>query len=196
MTPKNLYKIRRTQKLGPDRLITLRDKQVRQIHDQDKTIEWIEEFYTELYDSEQSTIIYTDPKDVPEILSWEVEAALRAMKNGTATSNDHINIKTLKAGEDTISKTLAKLYTKCLSERRIPTAWKNARMVIIFKKGSKKDLKNYRPICLLSTIYKVLTKILMKRLEKTLNENYLRFAVDTYTYVLINHMNYIKYYRK
>ena len=43
-------------------------------------------------------------------------------ENGTATGNDHINIETLKAGEDTISKTLAKLYTKCLSERRIHTA--------------------------------------------------------------------------
>ena len=52
-----------------------------------------------------------------------------------ATGNDHINIDTLKAGEDTISKTLAKLYTKCLSERRIPTAWKNAKMVINFQVG-------------------------------------------------------------
>ena len=68
------------------------------------------------------------------------------MKNGTATGNDHINIERLKAGEGTTSKTLAKLYIKCLSERRIPTAWKNAKMVIIFKKGNKKDLKNYRPI--------------------------------------------------
>ena len=49
--------------------------------------------------------------------SWEVEAAIRDMKNGTVTGNDHINIDTLIAGEDTISKTLAKLYTKCLSER-------------------------------------------------------------------------------
>ena len=47
------------------------------------------------------------------------------MKNVTATGNKHTHIDTLKAGEDTISKILAKLYTKCLSERRIPTAWKN-----------------------------------------------------------------------
>ena len=44
-------------------------------------------------------------------------------------------------------------------------------MVIIFKKGNKKDLNNYRWLCLLSNIYKVLTKVLTKRREKTLNEN-------------------------
>ena len=71
------------------------------------------------------------------------------MKNGTETGNDHINIETLKEGEDAISKTYAKLYTKCLSKRRIPTAWKNVKMVITFK-ANKKDFKNYRPI--LSTI--------------------------------------------
>ena len=102
MASKNLKKDRRTQKLGKDRLITFLDNQGREIRDQDKIIERIDEFYTELYDSEQSTIIHTDPKEVPEITSWEVGAALRDMKNGTATGNDHINIETLKAGEDTI----------------------------------------------------------------------------------------------
>ena len=91
------------------------------------------------------------------------------MKNGTATGNDHnINIETLKAREGNISETPAKLYTNGLSERRIPTVWKSAKMVIIF---NKRDLKNYSPICLLSNIYKVLTKVLTKRLEKTLDEN-------------------------
>ena len=59
---KSLRKVRRTHKLARPRLTTLLDKQVRKIHDQDKIIEIIEEFYTELYDSEQSTIIHTDPK--------------------------------------------------------------------------------------------------------------------------------------
>ena len=44
---------------------------------QEKIIERIEEFYTKLYDSEQSTVIHTDPEEVPEITSWEVEAPLR-----------------------------------------------------------------------------------------------------------------------
>ena len=46
-----------------------------------------------------------------------------------------------------------------LSERRIPTAWKKAKMMIIFKKENKKDLKSYITLFLLSNIYKVLTKV-------------------------------------
>ena len=102
---------------------------------------------------------------------------------------------TLKAGEDIIAKTLAKLYTTCLTERRIPTAWKNAKMTIIFKKGNKKDLLNYRPICLLSNIYKVLKNVLTKRLEKTLDENQPREQVGfrsgystTYHILVINQL--------
>ena len=53
--------------------------------------------------------------------SREVGAALRDMKNG-------------------------KMYTKCLSERRIPTACKNAKILILFKKGTMKNTKMYNPI--------------------------------------------------
>ena len=79
------------QKLDQDRLITLLDNQGREIHDHDEMIERIEEFDTKLYDSEQSTIIHINPKEIPEITWWEVEGALRDMKNGTATRNHYTN---------------------------------------------------------------------------------------------------------
>ena len=44
-------------------------------------------------------------------------------------------------------------------------------MVIFFKKGNTKDIKNYRPICFLSNMYKLFTKIITTRLEKKLDEN-------------------------
>ena len=44
-------------------------------------------------------------------------------------------------------------------------------MVIFFKKGNRKYIKNYRPICLLSNTYKLFTKIITTRLEKKLDEN-------------------------
>ena len=45
-------------------------------------------------------------------------------------------------------------------------------MVIFFKKGNRKDIKNYRPVCLLSNMYtNMFTKIITTRLEKKLDEN-------------------------
>ena len=82
MTSKSLKKNPRTQKLSQYRLITLLDKQGRENHDQDKIIEIIDDIYSDLYDSKQSTTIHTDPKYVQEIASWEEEAALRDMQNG------------------------------------------------------------------------------------------------------------------
>ena len=43
-------------------------------------MERIEEFYSELYDSDHAVTIQTDPKEVPPIMAWEVEAALRKIK--------------------------------------------------------------------------------------------------------------------
>ena len=102
MTSNTLRKVQRTKKLGIDRLITHLDKHGREINDQDTIIERIDELYTELYDSEHSTIIHTDPKYVSEIASWEVELPLLDMKNETATGNDYIKIEKLKAREDII----------------------------------------------------------------------------------------------
>ena len=84
-----------------------------------------------------------------------MEAALRKIKNGKEVGNDQVNIETLKAG-DTIAKELATLYTKCIKEWRIPNTWKEANTLIFFKKGNRKDIKNYTPTCLLlylQTIY-------------------------------------------
>ena len=104
-------------------------------------------------------------------MAWEVEGALRKMKNGKEAGKDQVNFETLKAGDETIAKQLAKLYTKCITERHIPKTWKEAKMVIFFKKGNRKDIKNYRPICLLSNMYTLFTKIITTRLEKKLDEN-------------------------
>lgn len=54
-------------------------------------------------------------------------------------------------------------------EATTPTTWKNAVIVIMHKKGNIADLKNYRPISLLSHLYKLFTKILTKRLTYKLD---------------------------
>ena len=74
------------------------------------------------------SISTSDPEEVPPKMAWEVEAALRKIKNGKEAGKDQVNIETLKAGDETIAKQLAKLYTKCITERRIPKTWKEENM--------------------------------------------------------------------
>ena len=79
-------------------------------------------------------------------MASEVAAALRKMKNWKEAGKDKVNIETLKAGDEIIAKQLAMLRTKCITERRIPKIWKEANMVIFFKKANRKDNRNYIPI--------------------------------------------------
>ena len=52
-----------------------------------------------------------------------------------------------------------------------PSVLKIAKVVLVFKKHSKLDYSNYRPISLLSNIEKILEKLIYKRLYTFLNKN-------------------------
>ena len=52
-----------------------------------------------------------------------------------------------------------------------PSLLKTAKTVLVFKKDSKLDYSNYRPISLLSNIDKILEKLMYKRLYTFLNNN-------------------------
>ncbi|KAE9412640.1 hypothetical protein Angca_007107, partial [Angiostrongylus cantonensis] len=51
-----------------------------------------------------------------------------------------------------------------------PVEWRTSRTVILPKKGNRKDLRNYRPLCLLNVLYKLFTKIILSRISRTLDE--------------------------
>ena len=70
-------------------------------------------------------------------MAWKVEAALGKIKNGKEARKDQVTIETLKTGDETIAKPLAKLYKKCIAGRRIPKTGKEAKMVIFFKKENR-----------------------------------------------------------
>ena len=42
---------------------------------------------------------------------------------------------------------------------------------MFFQKGNRKYINNYKPICLLTKMYKLFTQIITTRLEKELDEN-------------------------
>ncbi|KAK6755596.1 hypothetical protein RB195_014145 [Necator americanus] len=60
--------------------------------------------------------------------------------------------------------------TSYLQKERIPDQWKTSRTVLIHRKGNPGDLRKDSPICLLSVLYKVFTKIILTRISRMLDE--------------------------
>lgn len=169
----------KTQKmLGRDIITSIRDANGNLITDQNKILGRIEEFYKQLYDSNGGQIhAFTDRKitnvnseEIPEIEEFEIEKALKTVKNGKAAGEDGILPEMLKEGGKSLLQQLKNLFNYCLQEEKIPSNWNNAVVVLLHKKGDKSKLENYRPISLLSQIYKLFTKILTNRLANKLDQ--------------------------
>ncbi|XGW07244.1 hypothetical protein V3C99_017074 [Haemonchus contortus] len=120
-------------------------------------------YYTNLFRSTVSVSrIPTPTQEVaPRIEEWEVERAIRQMKWRKAPGPDRISADFLKWASYTIIKQLTKRFNKYLDAQRIPDQWKKSNTVLLFKKGERDQMKNYRPIALLSQPYKLFTKIIL-----------------------------------
>ena len=64
-----------------------------------------------------------------------------------------------------------KLFNLSLSLSKVPKAWKEANVTPVFKKDDSTDCKNYRPISLLSTLGKVMEKIVHKHVFNFFSAN-------------------------
>ncbi|KAE9415687.1 hypothetical protein Angca_006031, partial [Angiostrongylus cantonensis] len=107
---------------------------------------------------------------VPPVLPSEIRHAISSVKNRTAPGPDRIRSEHLKNLPPVLVSTLARLFTRYLSECMVPTQWKTSKTVLLFKKGDLHDIGNYRPICLLSVVYKLFTRVILNRIDRTLDE--------------------------
>ena len=106
--------------------------------------------------------ISTSPRELYQII--------RSLPNGKAPGADKITAQQLK---NLPRKTLVQLYyifKSCLQLTYFPKVWKIAKIHPVPGRD-KTDLSSYRPISLLSTLSKVLERIIYTRLLKHLNIN-------------------------
>ena len=73
-----------------------------------------------------------------------------------SSSPNSIPHKILNLLKNDISKQLAYLFNLSLSSAVFPSLLKIAKVIPVYKKGSKLDCHNYRPISLMSNIEKLL----------------------------------------
>ena len=114
--------------------------------------------YTQTVPTPESTMKSSpDTEEIPEFTEEEVERAIKRMKRLKAQGVDGITSDIIKLGGPTVLTYLTNVFNNILKTKQIPDSWHKAKIVILFKKGDPKDIKNYKPpVTQLQNIYKAL----------------------------------------
>ena len=105
-----------------------------------------------------------------------VRKTIQNLPSKNSCGLDGISSKLIKIIEPAIIKPLTLLINQVLNTGIFPDELKIAKVIPLFKKDDPTLLKNYRPISLLSTIAKVMEKIIFTQLSSYFNEH--KFIFD------------------
>ena len=100
----------------------------------------------------------------PTISIAEVVQALRKTKPGKAPGPDGIPTELYRHFRTQLAPVLADLYTAAWAQDSLPAGFLDGVISVIYKKGDKSNPSNYRPITLLNTDYRLLSRLLSDRL--------------------------------
>ncbi len=94
--------------------------------------------------------------------------------SNSAPGKDRVEYQHLRQ-VDPNCKVLTSIFNCCLTQKQIPSAWKISTTTLIYKKGNSDDLSNFRPMALMSCLYKLFTAILASRATNFAINNNLMF---------------------
>ena len=101
----------------------------------------------------------------------EIFRELRNLKRNKSTGLDNLPPGRLKDAATIITKPLAYIINLSLQSGSVPTEWKAAKIIPLFKSGSMIELDNYRPISILPVLSKILERTVYKQLLSHLGNN-------------------------
>lgn len=81
-----------------------------------------------------------------------------------APEPDNITNELIRGTEEEITPILTKLFNEIVTTGKIPKQWNESHIILLHKKGDKDDIGNYRPISLISNVYKVFAKVILERI--------------------------------
>ena len=96
---------------------------------------------------------------------------IKELSCNSAAGPDGVPVALLKNASVELAKPLNILFNRSINMGHVPSTWKEAAIVPIYKGGDRSLAKNYRPISLTSTIMKVLERIIRKQLVDFLSDH-------------------------
>ena len=128
--------------------------------------------YTELYkkylndpDNHDGVITHLEPDNLECKVKW----ALGSITMNKASEGDGIPAELFQILKDDAVKVLHSICQQIWKTQQWPQDWKRSVFISIPKKGNAKECSNYCTIALISTINKLMGKILQARLQQYTN---------------------------
>ena len=105
-----------------------------------------------------------------DITNQECEAALRHMKINKSPGSDGIPVEVYKTFWQDINLLVIDSLNSSYDKGELAGTQKRGILSLLYKKRDKHLLKNWRPISLLNTDYKILAHVLANRLKSVINK--------------------------
>ena len=112
---------------------------------------------------------------ISPVTSHFVLNQLRALDPKKSVGLDDISSLFLRDGADVITSPVTHIINLSIITETVPSVFKEARVVPLFKKGSKLDPGNYRPVSLLNVLSKILERAVHSQLSHYLEKRGLLF---------------------
>lgn len=143
----------------------------------------ISKFYTDLYHSEPTSPMARE-KEVSKITTQlreeekehisglltaqEVTTAVKEMKTGKSPGLDGLTLEFYREFWAILKQDFLEMANEGFTRGKLSHSQRTGVIRLIYKKGNREDLTNWRPITLLNADYKIIAKTLANRLKEVL----------------------------
>ena len=105
----------------------------------------------------------------------EYRNGVAILKNNKASGRDEILVEQLKNLGPKSHRWLLPMLNKCFMENKIPTLWRQSKIIAILKPGKDSVIpKSYRPISLLCHTYKLYERMILNRISPTIEQHLIK----------------------
>ena len=157
-----------------DHLCSIQDKNGVTHSEKNAIVEVFATFYEDLYSSREvlraASSGYRSSEAIAEPFTMEeLTREMKTLKGGKSADCSGIVAEMLKCPSEALSHALLELYNSLLLSQALPPeSWRRSTISVIFKDGDAQLPKNYRPISILSILYKLFSRLLLGRVKPIL----------------------------
>ena len=106
----------------------------------------------------------------PEPTINDIVCIIKSLRSKSCSIDDFAP-SIIKQNAYLLAQPIRSIFLQSISEGSFPELLKKANIIPLYKKGSKSDVNNYRPIALLNVFSKIMEKIMKKYLVDYINTN-------------------------